>query len=211
MYNELYKYLILHKQLSLPGIGRFEIEKKPADVDFANRVVNPPEYSISFRQSDTVIPFRKLFNWLETELNISELEAVKRFNDFVFDMRARLAPDNQLHWEGVGTIKKWLNGEIMYIPDPKKETMESSIPAKKVIREKAQHTITVGEQERTSDEMMEMLFPGEVKRSYWWTVPLIIAIAAFVYIAYHFSANGVSVSSAANQQKLEIQQTPSAR
>ena len=53
--------------------------------------------------------------------------------------------------------------------------------------------------------MMEILFPQKKERSYWWTVPLTIAIAAFIYIAYHFSANGLSVHSAGNQQKPVLQ------
>ena len=89
MYTELYKYLILHKQLNIPGIGRFEIEKKPADIDFATRVVNAPKYNIAFRQVE-VMPSRKFFNWLEAELGISEMDAVKKFNDFTYDLRNAL-------------------------------------------------------------------------------------------------------------------------
>ena len=107
-----------------------------------------------------------------------------------------------MHWEGVGTLRKWQNGEIMFEAEPQQKGLESPVTAKKVIREKAQHLLTVGTQERTSEEMMEMLFPEEEKKSYWWVAPLAIVIAAFIFIAYHLSANGVKPSSAGNQQKL---------
>lgn len=207
MNAELYQYLILYKQLDIPGIGRFEVEKRSADVDFASRIVNPPLYHISFRQMNIASPPRKFFSWLEHSLNISEMDAVRRFNDFVFDIKNKLMPDNPLHWKGIGTLKKWANGEIMFEPSQKDLPMELPVTAKKVIRGAAEHKIIVGEKERSSAEMMEFLSPANEKRSYWWAMPLIIAIALFIFIAIYFSSNSLSTSSAGNQQKLVPQQT----
>lgn len=206
MNAELYQYLILHKQLDIPGIGRFEIEKRPADVDFASRVVNPPIYNISFRQMNIAAPPRKFFNWLEGSLNISEMDAVRRFNDFVFDLKNKLTPDNPFHWKGIGTLKKWPNGEIMFDPIQKGLQVELPVIAKKVIRGSAEHKIIVGENERSSTEMIEFLSPADEKRSYWWAIPLAVAITLFIFIAIYFSSNSLSTSSAANQQKLVPQQ-----
>ncbi len=52
MYGELYQYLVLHKQLNIPGIGTFLVERKPADIDFVNKVVNPPAYTVALHHGN---------------------------------------------------------------------------------------------------------------------------------------------------------------
>jgi hypothetical protein len=47
MYAELYQYLISYKQVALPGIGTFSLERKPAESDFANKRINSPVYSVN--------------------------------------------------------------------------------------------------------------------------------------------------------------------
>ncbi|MEI9912027.1 MAG: hypothetical protein WDO71_21700 [Bacteroidota bacterium] len=40
MYQELYAYLILHRQLNVPGIGTFLVERKPAETEFTHKQIN---------------------------------------------------------------------------------------------------------------------------------------------------------------------------
>ena len=75
MYGELYQYLILHKQLNIPGIGTFLVERKPADIDFARKIINPPAYTIALHHGNAT-PSNKIFSWLATVFNISEQDAL---------------------------------------------------------------------------------------------------------------------------------------
>src|SRR6476619_2179141 len=97
MYGELYQYLILHKELHLPGVGTFLYEKKPAYIDITEKMVHPPGYSILFGQNNSIPP-KSFFNWLGSKLNTSERDAVRRFNDFLYDLRNQLSSGSKLEW-----------------------------------------------------------------------------------------------------------------
>jgi hypothetical protein len=201
MYQELQQYLILYRQLPVPGVGTFVVDRKPADIDFANRVVNPPQFSINFEPREVSIS-RKLYAWLAASLGVSERDAVIRFNDFSFDLKARVQAGEDLNWAGVGRLSKGLAGEIKFETEVKDMPVGAPVPAVKVIREKAEHTVRVGEDQRSSFEMLERLVPATAKRQPLWAVALIVALAAFVFIAVYFSVNGFSASSASNKAKL---------
>lgn len=204
MYRALHQYLVLYKQLNLPGIGTLFIEKKPADFDIAAKLINPQVYSIALH-ADHSTPSKSFFNWLGSRLDISERDAVIRFNDFLFDLKKQLSSGNKLQWSGIGTLSKGLSGDIQLDPGLKDHSPASPLPARKILRENAEHIIRVGEQQKTSVEMRELLTHHEEekeKKSWWLTVALIIIIIAIIFIGYYFSVNGLNASSASNQQKL---------
>jgi len=204
MYGELYQYLVLHKQLNIPGIGTFQVERKPADIDFIGKVVNPPAYTVALHHGNTTAS-KKVFSWLSDVFNISERDALSRFNDFAFELRDKVMAGDRLQWDGVGVLSKGLAGEIRFDASLKGMTIGEPIPANKVIRENAQHLVRVGEDQKTSTEMMERLVPEEQKRSYWWAAALIIGLLALFFLAWYFSARRLDSSATGNQQKLEPQ------
>jgi hypothetical protein len=63
MYSELYQYLLQHKELPVPGIGTFLLERKSARVDFPNKLINPPSYTIAL-QPGSYVPGQGFFSWL---------------------------------------------------------------------------------------------------------------------------------------------------
>ena len=65
MYGELHQYLILHKQLNVPGIGTFLVERKPADVDVAGKLINPPAYTIALHHSNATPSKKMVSNRIE--------------------------------------------------------------------------------------------------------------------------------------------------
>jgi nucleoid DNA-binding protein len=202
MYRELYQYLILHKQLNLPGIGTFSVEKRPEDFDIADKIVRSPAFTITLLAASNIPP-KNFFTWLGSKLSITEREAVIRFNDFLFELNKQFSSGNKLEWSGVGTLSKGLAGDIRFETFVKDHSPASSVPAIKVLRENAEHTIRVGEEERTSVQMKEILHHAEAKKgSWWWPVALIILIISIIFIGYYFSTHGLNSSAAANQQKV---------
>lgn len=200
MYAELYQYFILHKRLSLPGVGTFLLDRQPAENDFLNRQIKAPVHSIAFANSfDTAS--KKFFAWLGHALNISDRDAVMRFNDFAFDMKKQIADGATVNWNGVGVLSKGLAGEIKFIPQ-EIVVAERPVQAEKVIREKAEHMVRVGEDQKTSAEMTEILNKPEATRSLWWVYALAVGVLAIVFICWYLSQNGVDVSSTANNTKL---------
>ncbi len=200
MYAELYQYLIQHKELPVPGIGTFLLERKPASVDFPNRMINPPSYAVSL-QAGSYVPGQRFFSWLGTSLGITDREAVFRFNDFAFDMKKQLSDGAVIDWEGMGVLNKGLGGDVKFNPSGD-IVLERPVPAEKVIREKAEHMVRVGEDEKTSEEMTEMLNRPEEKRSYWWAYALTLALLAVMFIGWYFSEHGLETSSIGNGKKM---------
>ncbi|MGZ8553673.1 MAG: hypothetical protein ACXWV8_09730, partial [Chitinophagaceae bacterium] len=105
-------------------------------------------------------------------------------------------------WNGIGTLSKGMAGEIRFEASLKDMKAGKPVPAIKVLREHAEHSIRVGEQEKTSSEMIEMLAPIGARKSKWWVIALIAGLLAFIFVAVYFSSKGINASSAANQQKL---------
>ncbi len=205
MYEELYRYLLQHKQLPVPGIGTFLLERKPASIDFPNKQMKPPMYRFVMKTTE-LIPSRKLFAWLGAAFNTGEEDAITRFNDFVLDMKKQVAAGDIIHWNGVGTIQKGVADEITFSPLAEMLIPEQPVPAAKVLRQKAEHTVRVGEEEKTSAEMTEMLSQPKEKRSLWWAWALAIGLSAVIFISWYFSEHGLEVSSTANGKKAVLEE-----
>ena len=207
MYSQLYQYLIQHKQLPVPGIGTFLLERKSAEIDFFNKKIDPPSYTVAL-DPGSHLPGQHFFEWLANGLGISDREAIFRFNDFAFDMRRQISDGSVINWNGVGTLNRGLAGDVKFTSSVCELVVEKPVTAEKIIRGNAEHKVRVGEDERTSVEMTEMLSHKEEKKSYWWTYALAIALIAIVFIGWYLSKNGLDVSSIANKQKLVPMETP---
>jgi hypothetical protein len=209
MYSALYQYLLQHKNLPVPGIGTFLLERKPALSDFANRKIHPPTYTIAL--NETVSPVHSSFyNWIGALINVPARDAVLRFNDFVYDVKKQIGEGDEISWNGVGTLSKGLGGGVKFIPQATEWVLEQPVTAEKVIREKAEHMVRVGEDEKTSEEMTEFFNKPTVAKSYWWVWAAAIALLALLYTGWHFSEHGVAISSTANGKKLVPLETQSA-
>jgi hypothetical protein len=200
MYEALYHYLLQYKELQVPGIGSFLLERKPAVADFPNKQIHPPTYNISMQQGGSS-PSKNFYNWLGYQLNVPEREAIIKFNDFAFELKKEINDAALVEWQGVGILSKGLGGDVKFAPTVY-TLPEQSVHAEKVIREKAEHMVRVGEEQKTSAEMEEMLSHTEEKRSYWWMAALAALVLGLMFIGWHFSSKGVDVGAAANSKKL---------
>jgi hypothetical protein len=201
MYQDLYEYLVLNKKLNVPGIGTFLLERIPAGTDLTHRQVNPPGYTISLHHNNET-PAKKFFYWLADKLNIHYHEAIVRFNGFAYDLKNQVSSGNKITWNNVGILSKGMAGEVRFEPLLKEHHFDSPVSVSKIIRDKAVHNVRVGELDKTSAEMTEWLHPEEKEKSYWWVPALIAGIILIIFTGIYFSQQGVSVSSAGNQQVL---------
>jgi nucleoid DNA-binding protein len=199
MFSLLNKYLVQQHSLALPGIGTFSFTNKPAESDFSNKQFLPPTQGIAFTaEKDT--PARNLFTYISRQLGISEWEAVKSVNDFAYDLNARLRAGQSVKWEGVGSLTKENDGHLQFTPAMEQGGFFQPVVAEKVIREHAQHSMLVGDQERTNTQMAELL--GEeapARRSRWWILALILGLAGLTILLLHLAQNGWTLKALQNQ------------
>ena len=200
MYKELYQYLIQHKELPVPGVGTFLLERKTAVIDFPNKKINPPVYTIALQPTANSTA-QNFFIWLGSILHISDHDAAIRFNDFALNLKAQVADGDIIIWDGVGTISKGLAGDVKFISGAEL-LLEKPVTAEKVIRENAGHMVRVGEEEKTSAEMTAMLNKPQEKKSYWWVYALAVALLAVMFTGWYFSEHGLDISATANAKKL---------
>jgi hypothetical protein len=206
MYDHLYEYLILYRQLNVQGIGSFVVERKAAQTDFTQRLISPASYSISLHPANET-PSKKFFQWLADRLGIAYHEAIMKYNGFVFDLRSYILEGHKVTWPEVGILSKGISGEIKLEPAISSIPFDRPVSAVRVIREKAVHNVRVGEDEKTSVEMTELLHPDEVKKSYWWKAALVAGIVLIIVLAFYLFQKGFRSSSASNQQKLVPQKS----
>jgi len=200
MFQELNAYLFQHRSISIPGLGTIYLETLPANVDVADRTILPPVYHFRFDKYFDA-PDRDFFSYVAAQRNILDYEAIKWYNEFAFDLRNRIRTEPEVSWEGVGVLKKDEFGNIQFESVADNGIFMAATPAVRVNREHAQHTILVGDQERTNIEMNEWLHEevGEKKKKPWWVIALILALLALAVLGWHFWSNGWSFG---NQTKL---------
>jgi hypothetical protein len=200
MFKELYQYLILYKELPVPGIGTFLLEKKPAVVNFPDKEIKSPVYSVSLHTVENA-PGKSFFSALGRLLHTGERETIIRFNNFIFDLKDQVLNGGRVKWKGVGEFSRTLSGEVKFLPEDE-HTAEYPVSAEKVLRERADHMVRVGEDEKTSSEMTEILNQTEEKKSHWWVMAMILGIMSVIFLGWYFSENGILTTSTGNNTKL---------
>ena len=183
MYQYLAKYFSLNKKLALPGIGLLQAEMKPAQLEFVEKTLHAPQASILFQQNENVSGDH-FASFLSKETNISEYEAVTRFNSFITYLVNKLQSDFFLQLPGIGSFLKSGDTYTFTITDTLQE-LYSGISAEKLIRQNAQHTIRVGEDQKTSAEMHELLHK-EVRKDRWWIAAIVLSVVGIAAILYYY-------------------------
>jgi len=198
MQDNLYEFLLLYKKISLPGIGTISLCHTPAQHDFPNKQFIAPAsfFTIDPKNDKTS---KKLFDWISSSLNMTEWEAIKSVNDFSFDLKQKLSEFGEVSWGKVGVLRRDNNGDLKLDPQNISLQSEPPITAEKVIRVKAEHTVLVGEKEKTSVEMEEYFAESPAKKNYTWLIAVILTVLAIMFIGWYFSEKGFSTSAAGNQ------------
>ena len=199
MYQVLNAYLFQHRSISIPGLGTIYLETEPASVDVVERTMLPPTHRFRFDKYFDA-PDREFFSYIASQQNVLDYEAIKWYNEFALDLRNRIKAEDRVLWDGVGYLSKDGSGNIAF-ESASDELYMGPVPARRVNRQNAQHTLLVGDQERTNTEMNELLHDDHLsrrKRS-WWIVAAILAAAALALLGWHFYSNGWSFG---NQNKL---------
>ena len=190
MFAVLNAYLYQHRSISIPGLGTIYLETLPAAVDVADRTMLPPVYHFRFDKYFDA-PDKEFFSYIANQQNMLDYEAIKWYNEFSYDLRNQIRLEEKVQWDGVGILKKDPSGNIIFEPITDSLAFMDAVPAMRVNRQNAEHTLLVGDQERTNFEMNELLSDDSGrKRRYWWITALVLAVLALGFLAWHFYTNG---------------------
>jgi len=199
MLQLLNAYLFQHRSISIPGLGTIYLETFPANADVAGRTILPPAYRFRFDKYFDA-PEKEFFSFLAVQGKMLDFEAIKWYNEFSFELRNRIRNEEAVPWEGVGVLRKDGSGNILLESATAPVFSIQPVPAMKVNRQDAVHTLLVGDHERTSGEMNEWLQEEGTtrKRFSWWVIALVLAVIGLAILGWHFYTHGWST---ANQTK----------
>ena len=209
MYDILNKYLFQHRSISIPGLGSLVAENIPAVADFANKQLLPVQVKFRFDKYYDV-PDKSLFSYLSAVKNMPDFEAMAWFSDFAASLRARIKKEEEAVWQDVGTFRKDFGGEIVFEPFSPSYELYPAVPAERIIRADATHSILVGDKEKTNYEMTELLNDESyVEKESWWIYALILAAVGLSVLFFYFYSNHMKWTTGNQQKPTIVQPAPS--
>ena len=200
MVQVLNAYLYQHRSLSIPGLGTIYLETFPANVEVADRTMLSPVYRFRFDKYFDA-PDKEFFSYLATQANLLDFEAIRLYNEFALDLRNRIRAEDEVKWEGVGVLRKNGSGDILLESVDAPAFSQQPVPAMRVSHHDAQHTLLVGDRERTSGEMTEWRKEEGARRAKfpWWIIAVILGVLGLAFLGWYFYTHGFSTG---NQTKL---------
>ena len=114
------------------------------------------------------------------------MQAIRSFTDFISKLQDDLNKKNDIYFKGIGTLTKQTSNVIVFQPD---EILEyyPKLPAERIIRQNITHTLRVGEQEKTSEEMQAALHQSQIiKKERWWVTAAILAAIGIAAIVLYY-------------------------
>lgn len=190
MFQLLYKFLILNKKVSVPGIGVFYIDRKPAYLDFSNKVFIAPSGQIAFTEGSATT-VEKFYSFLSKEQQIEASEAVQHFNDFAQSLTYNLHTNGRVELPGFGWLSKDGTGVLKFQPAKELSSFYTNVAAERTIRDVSNVSIPVaGKIKNKSIPAVVNHETTSYKKDYWWVFAILLAGAAIAAIIYYYNQNG---------------------
>ena len=162
-------------------MGTIQLVQQPAQLNVAEKIILPPSYTAELKGDETV-PDHQL-NFLSAALQQERESIHQNLDDLGLGLKEKVRGEG-FEWNGIGTIRS--SGGAITVPVAGLEP----VPAERVLRQDAEHTVLVGDQEMTSTQiagMREGEVAGKRKRSIWMIIGwilLILSILAIVFVLY---------------------------
>jgi nucleoid DNA-binding protein len=206
MVDLVLRYLSFQKKVSLQGIGTFSVEHLPARLDFPNRLLYAPEFILHYSSSAAGTD-EQFEHWLQNELNVGREDVKTLQQNLSAEFQRTLSEKGEMTLNGLGVFtkdeQKLLHFSSLY------ETVKGNpVTAEKIIRKNTSHSILVGEQEKTSAEMTELLTGTKRKPlNLWWMIALALFLSSLIAILL-FANYSPQWSRQGNNQKLKLNEAP---
>ncbi len=199
----LLKYLLQYQQLGLPGIGYLQLHTRASQTDIVNKRILPPTPAFRFATDVPAASQKDLVRFIASRMQVAEDLALRELEDFCTTALEGIKKGLPLEWSGFGSIRKGLAGEMAFELSSKSIFAFPPVTAERVIRVNAEHTILVGDTEKTNTQMSELLTEDEPqKRSRWWVWALVLAFAGLGVLGFYLYQHNGRIDAFRNQQTL---------
>lgn len=201
------KYVLLNKTVSIKGWGTLRIVPVNAVLDFSNRLLHAPYSTFEFSTAETN-DFLFL-NWVAKEKNVSIETAIQQQNLFVINFKELIQEIKKISWSHWGVFEQTKESKVIFIPEVGNKTLLHAVIAERVIRKGAEHSVRVGEDERTSAEMEELLQANVKKKKPLWFLNALLLLVIGIILAWYFASNyNILWNKFSNSQQLQPKDPP---
>lgn len=183
----LYRYFSLNGNVSIPGLGALSMVRVPAVIDFSTKQLFPPFHVLKFKTNNSdSTPEQSSYIARLSGMNKEFIDnELKILGD---SLKTRLMAERKLEWMDVGSFSLSDEGEIGFVP--KTLTTDFFLPVQftHVLRPDAEHTIKVGEDEKTNTDM-EVFFEDQranAGKNNWQKAALVLVLIAVLLLCIRF-------------------------
>jgi len=179
MLDSLYKFLVLNNNVGIPGVGVFSIVKAPAKFDGTS--FRSPVAQMQFEKG-AALTDKNLYKFLAAEQFITEVDAVRKFQDFAYQLRKDLQSFSFVELSGIGFLRKNHLGELAFEPSsPATNYLPTLIPVE--VQQSETHSIQPETEVVVSEE-----YPIEntSAKDRWWIWATVLALLALAAIGYFY-------------------------
>lgn len=197
MFQQLNQYLFQFRALCLPSFGTIRLVPQPARLDVVEHLIYAPTYEPHFSADDDDLSEHQL-EYFTATLRKDEADVEAFFIKAGETLRSRVE-QGTFNWSGIGTFE--LDDEQILF-NPKSEALEA-VPAQRVIREKTQHAVLVGDQLVMTDPAAERVVEERRRRDVWVILAWILTVLAVLFIAYYLYQQHFSPQASGLQNTIE--------
>jgi len=184
----LFKYLVLHKNLSIPKVGSFSVEPLSAQVDGTNHLLYPPAQVIRFKE-EMVTPDRNFYDFLVRETGWELVDVIKNLQQFSQNLLEDAKDAKGAILEGIGVLKKEQNGHLLFFSERPLEYLFPQVKIDKAISLAKSVSLkqpTFQSKELEGDELREFLGQSNdvAGNDNWWVYALgllLLGIGALLF------------------------------
>jgi nucleoid DNA-binding protein len=190
MFHILYKYLILSKQLSIPGIGHFYVEQAPARLDSTGKVIHSPLPAIKFTNTVTTAD-RNFFEFASQELAIEQWDTIRQFHDFSYKLKNDVNTHTRIELPGIGSLSRNKLGGLSFEPEIVLEEYFPGIGFDNFLEEEKVEEIPEPFKATAAETEPEVYIEEEVpvKKERWWIAAMVLGVVAVAAIVYYYYSN----------------------
>ena len=184
MENCLVRYFSINNECHLPGIGSLVSKEVPAVLDIIDKKIKAPSSSIVFSKNE--LEGASFLRFMQAEHDCDDHAAQEKWDVFSKKIE-NLKPQDLLSLGALGTLQKNSNDQLELIPFQNLNIYHQEIPAYRLIKLNAPHSILVGDKETTREAMQEFYVEKvPAYKSKWWVAAIVMLVVSAALIFTHY-------------------------
>ncbi|MGN6399900.1 MAG: hypothetical protein ACTHMD_05570 [Flavisolibacter sp.] len=184
----LTKYLLQYRRLSIPHVGTFELVQQSPEFNVVDKLISPPSFRLNWNNNDVLTDHQ--LSYLAASFH-SNKEKIREELDALGKRIQSNAQKKAFNWNGIAALQAD-NGKFEVERDLLQLDGLETVPAHKIIRQNVEHSMLVGDQQMTSQQMTDAFRKKQKRKSYavviGWVL-FFLTLVAIIFLLYKSGFN----------------------